>query len=58
MITKEHQSKRMAASLENLCQYKDEGEPFVISIIIGMSSGFMSSLQNQKGNSMTLAKKI
>jgi predicted transcriptional regulator len=29
ILTKEHTSKRMAASLENLRHYQDEGESFV-----------------------------
>jgi hypothetical protein len=34
MLT-ENKSKRMAASLENLCHYQDEGELFLESIITG-----------------------
>jgi hypothetical protein len=34
MNTEEHKSKRMAASLENLC-YQDEGESLMESIIKG-----------------------
>jgi transposase len=34
MLTEEHKSKRMAASLENLCCYQD-GESFMKSIITG-----------------------
>jgi hypothetical protein len=33
MLTQEHKSKRMAALLENLCCYQDEGESFVVRII-------------------------
>jgi hypothetical protein len=33
MLTEEHESKRMAASLENLCHYQDEGELFMVSIV-------------------------
>jgi predicted transcriptional regulator len=33
MLTKDHKCKRMAASLENLCCYQDEGELFVESIV-------------------------
>jgi hypothetical protein len=35
MLTDERKSKRMAASLENLCLYQDEGESFVNSIVTG-----------------------
>jgi hypothetical protein len=35
MLTEEHKSKIMAASLENLCRYQDEGESFVESIVTG-----------------------
>jgi histone-lysine N-methyltransferase SETMAR len=35
MVTEEHKSKRMAASLENLCHYQVEGESFVESIVTG-----------------------
>jgi hypothetical protein len=48
MLTEEHKSKRMAALLENLCCYQDEGESFVENIIMGDENGFMSSPQSQK----------
>jgi hypothetical protein len=35
MLTEEHKSKRMAASLEKLCRYQDEGESFVESLVTG-----------------------
>jgi hypothetical protein len=35
MLIKEHKSKRMAALLENLCCYQDEGESFVESLVTG-----------------------
>jgi hypothetical protein len=35
MLTEEHKSKRMAASLENPCCYEDEGESFIESIVMG-----------------------
>jgi DNA-binding NarL/FixJ family response regulator len=35
MLTEEHRSKRMAASLENLCRYQDAGKSFVESIVTG-----------------------
>jgi hypothetical protein len=35
MLTEQHKSKTMAAVLENLCRYQDEGESFTESIIIG-----------------------
>jgi hypothetical protein len=35
MLTEEHKSKRMAASLEKLCHYQDEGKFFVESIVMG-----------------------
>jgi hypothetical protein len=35
MLTMEHKSKRMAALLENLCRYQDEGESFVKIPIMG-----------------------
>jgi hypothetical protein len=35
MLTEEHKSEGMAASLENLCHYQEEGELFVESLITG-----------------------
>jgi hypothetical protein len=35
ILTKEHHSKRIAASLENLCHYQDGGELFMESIFTG-----------------------
>jgi hypothetical protein len=46
MLTKEHKSKRMAALLEILCHYQDEGESFMEIFIMGY--GFTSSPQSQK----------
>jgi hypothetical protein len=34
MPTEDHKSKRMAASLGNLCRYQDEGELFVKNIVM------------------------
>jgi ribosomal protein L13 len=35
MLTKEHKSKRLATSLENLCRYQDKGELFMENIVMG-----------------------
>jgi hypothetical protein len=35
MLTKQHKSKRILASIGNICNYHDKGEPFVESTIIG-----------------------
>jgi hypothetical protein len=35
MLIEKHKSKQIAASLENLCRYHDEGESFMESIITG-----------------------
>jgi hypothetical protein len=48
LLTEEHESKRMAALLENLCCYQDDVESFMENIISEMEHGFMSSPQSQK----------
>jgi hypothetical protein len=53
MLTKEHKSKRMDASLENLCLYQDEGESFVESIITGDETWVYKFTPESKRNSTT-----
>jgi hypothetical protein len=53
MFTKEHKSKRMAASLENLCHYQDEEESFVESIVTGDETWVYEFSLESKRNPMT-----
>jgi hypothetical protein len=53
MLIKEHKSKRMAASFENLCRYQDEGELFVESIVTGDETWVYEFTPKIKRNSMT-----
>jgi hypothetical protein len=53
MLTEEHKSKRMAASLENLCCYQDEGETFVERIIMGDETWVYEFTPQSKRKSMT-----
>jgi hypothetical protein len=53
MLTREHKSKRMAASLENLCRYQNEGEEFVESIVTGQETWVYEFIPESKTKSMT-----
>jgi hypothetical protein len=53
VLTEKHKSKRMAASLENLCCYQDEGELFVESIVMGDETWVFEFTPESKRNSMT-----
>jgi hypothetical protein len=53
MLTEEYKSKRMAASLENLCHYQDEGESFVERIVTGDETWVYEFTPQSKRNSMT-----
>jgi hypothetical protein len=53
MLTKEHKSKRMAASLENLYRYKDEGELYVESIVMGDEMWVYEFSPESERNSMS-----
>jgi hypothetical protein len=48
MLTEQHESRQMTASLPNLCHYRDEGESFVENIITGNETWVYSSHQGQK----------
>jgi hypothetical protein len=53
MLTMEHKSKSVAASLENLCRYQDEGESFMESIVTGDETWVYKFTQESKRNSMS-----
>jgi hypothetical protein len=53
ILTKEHKRKRMAAPLENLCHYQEEGELFVESIIMGEETWVYEFTSESKRNSIT-----
>jgi hypothetical protein len=53
-LTEKHKSKRMAASLENLCHNQHEGESFVESIVTGDETWVYEFTPESKRNSMTL----
>jgi histone-lysine N-methyltransferase SETMAR len=53
MLTMEHKSQRMAASLENLCHYQDEGESFMESIITGDKTWVYKFTPESKRDSMS-----
>jgi hypothetical protein len=48
MLTEEHKSKTLAASLESLCCYQDKDELFVESIVTGDETGFTITSQSKK----------
>jgi histone-lysine N-methyltransferase SETMAR len=53
MLSKQHKNKRIAALLENLCRYQDEGESFVESIVTGDETWVYEFTPESKRNSMT-----
>jgi hypothetical protein len=53
MLTEEHQTRRLAASLENLCHYQEKGEPYVESIIMGNETWVHKFTPEPKRSSMT-----
>jgi hypothetical protein len=53
MLIKEHKSKRMAASLQNLYRYQDEGELFVESIVMGDGMWIYEFSPESERNSMS-----
>jgi hypothetical protein len=53
MLNEKHKSKRMAASLENLCHYKDEGESFLENIDVADETWVYKFTPDSKRNSMT-----
>jgi hypothetical protein len=53
MLTEQHESRQMTASLQNLCHYRDEGEPFVENIITGNETWVYGFAPVSKRNSMT-----
>jgi hypothetical protein len=52
MLTNDHKTKRITALLENVCQYQDEGELFVKSIITGNVAWVYEFTPESKRNSM------
>jgi hypothetical protein len=51
MLTMEHKSKSMAASLESLCRCQDEVESFMESIVTGDETWVYKFTQESKRNS-------
>jgi hypothetical protein len=52
MLTEEHKSKTIAASLENLCRYQYEGESILGSIVMGGETWVYEFTPESKRNSI------